>query len=116
MPGGLKGWRGPVTLATETHAKADRALAEKHIETALKELGRDTALSTKRLSIVALACEGCGECVEHCENEALSVIEGKATVEFWAESAASSAAIALPTVRGWQSAWSEEVRGVRSHS
>ena len=39
---GLKDWRGPVTLATKTHAKADRVLAEKHIETALKELGRDT--------------------------------------------------------------------------
>ena len=39
---GLKGWRGPVTLATKTNPKTDRALAEKHIETALKELGRDT--------------------------------------------------------------------------
>ena len=39
---GLKGWRGPVTLATKTHAKTDRALAETHIETALKGLGRDT--------------------------------------------------------------------------
>jgi predicted aldo/keto reductase-like oxidoreductase len=45
------------------------------------ELARDTALSSKRLSIVALACEGCGECVEHCENEALSVVEGKAVVD-----------------------------------
>ena len=45
------------------------------------DLARDTALSSKRLSIVALACEGCGECVEHCENEALSVVEGKATVD-----------------------------------
>jgi len=231
---GLRGWKGPVTLATKTHAKTDRALAEKHIETALKELGRDTidlmlchcarqrfteaewgptleallaardkglvrmvgmsthtvagvldaarhpemdvihplinlkgmgiidggveemlaaireahgagkfvyamkslaggnfvpnreealsfifgieaidavvvgmvtplevewnlrfaagrpipedlaqdtALSTKRLSIVALACDGCGECVEHCENGALSVVDGKATVD-----------------------------------
>jgi predicted aldo/keto reductase-like oxidoreductase len=231
---GLKGWQGAVTLATKTHAKADRALAEKHIETALRELGRDTidimlchcarqrfiedewgptleallaardkglvrlvgmsthtvagvldavrhpemdvihplinlkgmgiidggveemlaavreahqagmfvyamkslaggnfvpnreealrfifgineldavvvgmvtplevdwnlrfaagqpipeklsqatALSSKRLNIVALACEGCGECVEHCENGALSVVEGKATVD-----------------------------------
>jgi len=231
---GLKGWRGPVTLATKTHAKADRALAEQHVETALKELGRDTidimlchcarqrfseaewgptleallaardkglvrmvgmsthtvagvldaarhpemdvihplinlkgmgiidggveemlaaireahaagmmvyamkslaggnfvpnreealsfifdtpeidavvvgmvtplevewnlrfaagrpipedlardtALSTKRLSIVALACDGCGECVAHCENQALSVVDGKATVD-----------------------------------
>jgi len=24
---------------------------------------------------------GCGECVEHCENEALSVVDGKATVD-----------------------------------
>ena len=46
-----------------------------------EDLARDTALSSKRLSIVALACEGCGECVEHCENEALSVVEGKATVD-----------------------------------
>jgi predicted aldo/keto reductase-like oxidoreductase len=45
-----------------------------------EDLARDTALSTKRLSIVALACEGCGGCVEHCENGALSVVEGKATV------------------------------------
>jgi len=45
------------------------------------DLARDTSLSTKRLSIVALACEGCGECMEHCENEALSVVEGKATVD-----------------------------------
>jgi predicted aldo/keto reductase-like oxidoreductase len=46
-----------------------------------EELSRDTALATKRLSIVALACEGCGECVEHCENDALSVVDGKAVVD-----------------------------------
>jgi ferredoxin len=45
------------------------------------ELAEATALSSKRLNIVALACEGCGECVEHCENGALSVVEGKATVD-----------------------------------
>ena len=45
------------------------------------DLARDTELSTKRLSIVALACEGCGECVEHCENGALSVVDGKVTVD-----------------------------------
>jgi diketogulonate reductase-like aldo/keto reductase/Pyruvate/2-oxoacid:ferredoxin oxidoreductase delta subunit len=45
------------------------------------ELARDTALATKRLSIVALACDGCGECVAHCENEALSLVDGKATVD-----------------------------------
>ena len=46
-----------------------------------EDLDRDTALSSKRLSIVALACEGCGECVEHCENGALEVVDGKATVD-----------------------------------
>ena len=46
-----------------------------------EELARDTALSTKRLSIVALACDGCGECAAHCENEALSIVDGKATVD-----------------------------------
>jgi predicted aldo/keto reductase-like oxidoreductase len=46
-----------------------------------EELAEATALSSKRLNIVALACEGCGECVEHCENGALSLVEGKATVD-----------------------------------
>jgi predicted aldo/keto reductase-like oxidoreductase len=46
-----------------------------------EELNRNTALSSKRLSIVALACEGCGECVEQCENGALSVVDGKAVVD-----------------------------------
>ncbi|MCK9377755.1 MAG: aldo/keto reductase [Syntrophobacterales bacterium] len=45
------------------------------------DLARDTALNTKRLSLVALACEGCGECVEHCENNALSIVDGKAVVD-----------------------------------
>ena len=39
--GGSKAGRARVTLSTKTHAKTDRALAEKHLETALKELGRD---------------------------------------------------------------------------
>jgi predicted aldo/keto reductase-like oxidoreductase len=37
----IKGWNGDLTISTKSHAKTDRALAEKHIETALKELGRD---------------------------------------------------------------------------
>lgn len=45
------------------------------------ELNQNTALSSKRLSIVALACEGCGECVEQCENDALSIVSGKAVVD-----------------------------------
>ena len=45
------------------------------------ELSEKTALLSKRLNIVALACEGCGECVEKCENGALSVVDGKAVVD-----------------------------------
>jgi len=36
----LKGWRGDVTIATKTHT-ADPAIAREHVETALKELGRE---------------------------------------------------------------------------
>lgn len=46
-----------------------------------EELARDTAMPTKRLSIVALACDGCGEYMAHCENQALSIVDGKATVD-----------------------------------
>lgn len=35
------GRAGAVTLATKTQAKADRALAEQHIETALQEQARE---------------------------------------------------------------------------
>jgi predicted aldo/keto reductase-like oxidoreductase len=45
------------------------------------ELSGQTALHTKKLSIVELACSGCGECVEHCENGALSLADGKARVD-----------------------------------
>jgi predicted aldo/keto reductase-like oxidoreductase len=45
------------------------------------DLSENTALATKRLSIVALACEGCGDCVVHCENAALAVVDGKAVVD-----------------------------------
>jgi len=46
-----------------------------------EELSEKTALHTKALSIVELACAGCGECVEHCENGALSIFDGKARVD-----------------------------------
>jgi predicted aldo/keto reductase-like oxidoreductase len=45
------------------------------------ELSEKTALQSKVLSIVELACIGCGECVEHCENGALSIVDGKARVD-----------------------------------
>jgi len=44
-------------------------------------LEQRTAMSSKRLSIVGIICKGCAECVEHCENMALSVVEGKAVVD-----------------------------------
>jgi predicted aldo/keto reductase-like oxidoreductase len=45
------------------------------------ELSRETALQTKSLSIVEIACSGCGTCVEHCENGALSMVNEKARVD-----------------------------------
>jgi predicted aldo/keto reductase-like oxidoreductase len=39
---GLKGWKGVVTIATKTNAQKDRKTAEKHIELALRDLGRET--------------------------------------------------------------------------
>ncbi|MGC9965277.1 MAG: aldo/keto reductase [Syntrophobacteraceae bacterium] len=45
------------------------------------ELSQKTALQSKALSIVEVACTGCGECVEHCENGALSIVDGKARVD-----------------------------------
>jgi len=44
-------------------------------------LAQRTALSSKRLSIVRIICQGCAECVEHCENMALAVMDGKAVVD-----------------------------------
>jgi ferredoxin len=46
-----------------------------------EELSENTTIHSKRLDIVDLACEGCGECVEHCETNALSVVDGKARVD-----------------------------------
>jgi aryl-alcohol dehydrogenase-like predicted oxidoreductase len=45
------------------------------------ELAQKTALQSKLLNIVEITCTGCGECVAHCENGALSIIEGKARVD-----------------------------------
>jgi aryl-alcohol dehydrogenase-like predicted oxidoreductase len=45
------------------------------------ELARQTALQSKLLNILEVVCTGCGECVAHCENEALSIIDGKARVD-----------------------------------
>lgn len=46
-----------------------------------RALSEQTALHSKKLSIVDLACIGCGDCVERCDNQALSVMEGKARVD-----------------------------------
>jgi ferredoxin len=45
------------------------------------ELAQKTALQSKRLNILEVACTGCGECVAHCENQALSIVDGKSRVD-----------------------------------
>lgn len=45
-----------------------------------EELSRETALHSKKLNILEIVCTGCGECVSHCENSALSLMDGKAKV------------------------------------
>ena len=47
------------------------------------ELSQKTALQSKRLNIVEIACTGCGECVAHCENEALSIVDGQGQGRPW---------------------------------
>ncbi len=46
-----------------------------------EELSQQTALHSKKLNILQFLCAGCGECVSHCENGALSLRDGKATVD-----------------------------------
>ncbi|HOS95548.1 MAG TPA: aldo/keto reductase [Armatimonadota bacterium] len=46
-----------------------------------KELSERTAAHSKRLNILTFVCQGCGKCVDACENAALSVVEGKAVVD-----------------------------------
>ncbi len=46
-----------------------------------EELSEKTALHTKRLDILEIVCAGCGKCVEHCENNALSLVDEKARVD-----------------------------------
>jgi predicted aldo/keto reductase-like oxidoreductase len=48
------------------------------IEEGLEE---STGRNTKRLSILGFMCTSCGACVEHCENDALELVEGIATVD-----------------------------------
>jgi predicted aldo/keto reductase-like oxidoreductase len=45
-----------------------------------EELSVKTSLSSKRLDIVDVVCIGCGECVAHCENQAISLVDNKAKV------------------------------------
>jgi len=45
------------------------------------ELAESTSRTSKRLNILEFVCTGCGSCVEHCENDALSVVDGKAKVD-----------------------------------
>jgi predicted aldo/keto reductase-like oxidoreductase len=42
---------------------------------------REATLRTKRLKVVSQYCKGCGACVEACPNGALSLVDGKSTVD-----------------------------------
>ncbi len=46
-----------------------------------EELSQKTSLNTKRLNILEIVCIGCGECLAHCDNQALSLMDGKAKVD-----------------------------------
>jgi len=46
-----------------------------------EELSQKTSLNSKRLNILEIICTGCGECIEHCENQAISLVDGKAKVD-----------------------------------
>ncbi len=46
-----------------------------------EELSAATARNSKRLNILKFVCTGCGACVEHCPNDALSLVDGKADVD-----------------------------------
>ena len=44
------------------------------------ELMRKVGRTTKRLIVLSNLCEGCGNCVKNCPNEALSLVNGKLTI------------------------------------
>jgi aryl-alcohol dehydrogenase-like predicted oxidoreductase len=46
-----------------------------------EDLSGKTALHSKKLNILEPVCLGCGECVAHCENQALEIVDGKAKVD-----------------------------------
>jgi len=45
-----------------------------------EDLAEETSMHSKRLNILEFICEGCGACVEHCENDALFLEGGVAKV------------------------------------
>ncbi len=45
------------------------------------ELMRTVGRTTKRLIVLSNLCQGCGNCVQNCPNGALSLINGKSTVD-----------------------------------
>jgi predicted aldo/keto reductase-like oxidoreductase len=45
-----------------------------------EELSKMTSINTKKLNILEIVCIGCGKCAEHCENQAISIVDEKAKV------------------------------------
>lgn len=46
-----------------------------------EKLSQKTFLNSMRLNILEIVCIGCGQCMEHCENGAISLVDGKAKVD-----------------------------------
>ncbi len=70
-----------LALGMVTPAEVEWNLRWARQEPIAEDLAQATALHSKKLSILQFVCNGCGSCVEHCENDALSLVEGKSTVD-----------------------------------
>jgi ferredoxin len=64
-----------------TTGEVDYNLAAFSGDTVTPELERAAPVATKRLVILQRMCQGCGECVAACPNAALSLVDGKSTVD-----------------------------------
>jgi predicted aldo/keto reductase-like oxidoreductase len=64
-----------------TTGEVDYNLATFSGDTVTPELERAAPVATKRLVILQRMCQGCGDCVAACPNAALSLVDGKSTVD-----------------------------------
>jgi ferredoxin len=64
-----------------TTGEVDYNLATFSGDTVTPELEHAAPVATKRLVILQRMCQGCGDCVAACPNAALSLVDGKSTVD-----------------------------------